>query len=160
MRKIFSAVGAVVVLALLGGAWMAVAEAQTAAERFGLGTFRYQNRNFVGVVMRYPVEPQQIGGVVVELAPAAKAANVTGIPNDLLSIIDQWSTVGPKIKQIVAQVGPTLDARRPAYAYDYKAVDARAPFVPRLAFYGFSNYRPLPGTPPPATTPSSSHSYS
>jgi len=88
MRKILSAVTALVVAGVLGVAWMAVAHAQT-AERFGLGTFRYQNRTFVGVVMRYPVEPQQIGGVVVELAPAAKAANVTGIPNDLLSIMDQ-----------------------------------------------------------------------
>ncbi len=76
MRKMLSAVGAVVVLALFGAAWMAVAEAQS-GERFGLGTFRYQNRNFVGVVMRYPTEPQQIGGVVVELAPAATAANQT-----------------------------------------------------------------------------------
>ena len=111
MRKILSAVsGYRSVLACVGAAWMAVAEAQTAAERFGLGMFTYQNRTFVGVVMRYPVAPQQIGGFVVELPAAAKAANVTGIPSDLLSIIDQWSTVGPKIKQIVAQVGPTLDA--------------------------------------------------
>src|SRR5687768_12813191 len=152
MRKIHLAVAALVVLGVLGTTWMAVAQAQT-GERFGLGTFTYQNRTFVGLVMRYPVEPQQIGGVVVELAPAAKAANVTGIPNDLLAIMDQWSTVGPRIKQIVAQVGPTLDARRPAYVYDYKAVDARAPFLPRVAFYGFSNYRPVPGTPPPATAP-------
>src|SRR5919106_3536975 len=98
MRKKLSSVMAIVVLGLC---WMAVAQAQTAGERFGLGTFTYQNRTFVGVVMRYPVEPQQIGGVVVELQPAAKAANVTGIPNDLLLIMDQWSTVGPKIKQIV-----------------------------------------------------------
>ena len=58
--------------------------------------------------------------------------------------------MGPKLKQIVAQVGPTLPAKRPAYVYDYKAVDALRPFVPRLAVYGFSNYRPAPGTPPPA----------
>ena len=58
--------------------------------------------------------------------------------------------MGPRIKQIVAQVGPTLDTGRPAYAYDYEAVDALAPFVPRMAFYGFGNYRPAPGTPPPA----------
>ena len=107
MRKSLSAVTASVMLGLLGGAWMAVAEAQTTGERFGLGTFRYQDRTFVGVVMRYPITPQQIGGVVVELPPAANAANVTGIPNDLLSIVDQWGTVGPKVKQIVAQVGPT-----------------------------------------------------
>ena len=150
MRKSLSAVTASVMLGLLGGAWMAVAEAQTTGERFGLGTFRYQDRTFVGVVMRYPITPQQIGGVVVELPPAANAANVTGIPNDLLSIVDQWGTVGPKVKQIVAQVGPTLDASRPAYVYDYTAVDALAPFVPRLAFYGFGNYRPPPGTPPRA----------
>jgi 2-keto-4-pentenoate hydratase/2-oxohepta-3-ene-1,7-dioic acid hydratase in catechol pathway len=153
MRKILSAVTALVVAGVLGAAWMAVAQAQSAAERFGLGTFTYQNRTFVGVVMRYPIAPQQIGGVVVELAAAAKAANLTGIPTDLLSIMDQWNTAGPKIKQIVAQVGPTIDTRRPAYVYDFKAVDARAPFIPRLAFYGFSNYRPVPGTPPPATAP-------
>ena len=34
--------------------------------------------------------------------------------------------------------------------YDYEAIDAIRPFVPRLAVYGFSNYRPAPGTPPPA----------
>ncbi|MBI4888421.1 MAG: fumarylacetoacetate hydrolase family protein [Acidobacteria bacterium] len=146
MQKILSAVTAVVLLAIAGAP---AAQAQT-AERFGLGMFAYQNRTFVGVVVRYPVEPQQIGGFVVELPAAAKAANVAGIPGDLLSIMDQWSTVGPKIKQIVAQVAPTTAARRPAYVYDYKAVDALRPFVPRLAFYGFSNYRPVPGTPPPA----------
>ena len=45
-------------------------------------------------------------------------------PGDLLSIMDQWNAVGPKIKQIVAQVGLTLEAKRPAYVYDFKAVDA------------------------------------
>ena len=117
MRKILSAVTALVVAGVLGVVWMAVAQAQTAAERFGLGTFKYQNRTFVGVVVRYPVAPQQIGGFVVELAAAAKAGNVTGIPNDLLSIMDQWSTVGPKVKQIVAQVAPAGNWRtrkRPA----------------------------------------------
>ena len=140
----------VVVLAVLGAAWMAVAQAQTAAERFGLGTFRYQNRN---VRRRGHALPGRAAADWRRSSwswpPAAKAANVTGIPNDLLSIMDQWSTVGPKIKQIVAQVGPTLDAKRPAYVYDFKAVDALAPFLPRVAFYGFSNYRPVPGTPPP-----------
>jgi 2-keto-4-pentenoate hydratase/2-oxohepta-3-ene-1,7-dioic acid hydratase in catechol pathway len=150
MRKILSALSGAVALAVMSAAMLAPTQAQTARERFGLGTFTYQNRTFVGLVMRYPVEPQQIGGVVVELQAAAKAANVTGIPNDLMAIIDQWSTVAPRVKQIVAQVGPLLDARRPAYVYDYKAVDARAPFVPRMAFYGFGNYRPAPGTPPPA----------
>ena len=148
MRKTLSAVTAALLLAILG-AWIAVAQAQTAAERFGLGTFAYENKTFVGVVMRYPAEPQQIGGVVVDLPAAAKAANVTGIPNDLMSIVEQWSTVAPKVKQVVARVAPTLDAKRPEYVHDFKAVDARAPFVPRMAFYGFSNYRPVPGTPPP-----------
>ena len=78
MRKILSAVTVSVALGLLGAAWVAVAEAQTTAERFGLGTFSHQNRTFVGVVMRYPTAPQEIGGVVVELPPAANAANVTG----------------------------------------------------------------------------------
>ena len=137
---------------LLTSASVPVAQAQT-SERFGLGMFAYQNRTFVGVVVRYPTEPQQIGGYVVELPAAARAANVTGVPGDLLSIMDQWSTVGPKIKQIVAKVSPTIAGNRPAYMYDYKAVDALRPFVPRLAFYGFSNYRPVPGTPPPAQAP-------
>ncbi len=149
MQKTLSAVTVTVLLAILG-AWIAVVQAQTAAERFGLGTFTYENKTFVGVVMRYPVAPQQIGGVVVDLPAAAKAANVTGIPNDLMSIVEQWSTVAPKVKQVVARVAPTLDANRPAYVHDFRAVDARAPFVPRMAFYGFSNYRPVPGTPPPA----------
>ena len=152
MRKTLSAVAAAALLAIVG-TWIAVAHAQTAGERFGLGTFAFENKTFVGVVMRYPVAPQQIGGVVVDLPAAARAANVTGIPTDLMSIVEQWSTVGPKVKQIVARVGPTLDANKPAYVHDFKAVDARAPFVPRMAFYGFSNYRPAPGTPPPATAP-------
>ena len=148
MRMVLSTVAAVALAALVGASIPTV-QAQT-GERFGLGMFAYQNRTFVGIVMRYPTEPQQIGGFVVELPAAAKAANVTGIPGDLLSIMDQWSSVGPKLKQIVAQGGPTLPAKRPAYVYDYKAVDALRPFVPRLAVYGFSNYRPAPGTPPPA----------
>ncbi|OFW04102.1 MAG: hypothetical protein A3I61_15605 [Acidobacteria bacterium RIFCSPLOWO2_02_FULL_68_18] len=148
MRKVLSALTVAVLLALAGASVPAL-QAQT-AERFGLGMFAYQNRTFLGVVIRHPLEPQQVGGFVVELPPAAKAANVTGIPGDLLSIMDQWSTVGPRIKQIVAQVGPMLPAKRPAYVHDYRAVDALRPFVPRLAFYGFSNYRPAPGTPPPA----------
>jgi 2-keto-4-pentenoate hydratase/2-oxohepta-3-ene-1,7-dioic acid hydratase in catechol pathway len=150
MRKILSALMVAVVLAVMGSAMMAPAQAQAGGEKFGLGTFTYQNRTFVGVVLRYPTEPQQIGGIVVELPAAAKAANQTGIPNDLMAVVEQWSTVGPKIKQIVAQVAPTLDTKRPAYAHDYKAVDAIRPFVPRMAFYGFGNYRPVPGTPPPA----------
>ena len=149
MRKVLLVVAAVVLLTSTG---VRVAEAQT-SERFGLGMFAYQNRTFVGVVVRYPTEPQQIGGFVVELPAAARAANITGIPGDLLSIMDQWSTVGPKIKQIVAKVTPTVTSNRPGYVYDYKAVDALRPFVPRLAFYGFSNYRPVPGTPPPAQAP-------
>ena len=133
MRKVLLVVTAVV---LLTSAGVRVAQAQT-SERFGLGMFSYQNRTFVGLVLRYPTEPQQIGGSVVELSPAARAANVTGIPGDLLSIMDQWNTVGPKIKQIVAKVTPALDSNRPGYVHDFKAVDALRPFVPRLAFYGF-----------------------
>ena len=102
MRKVLLVVAAVV---LLTSTVVRVAGAQT-SERFGLGMFAYQNRTFVGVVVRYPTEPQQIGGFVVELPAAARAANITGIPGDLLSIMDQWNTVGPKIKQIVAKVAP------------------------------------------------------
>src|SRR6185369_12593928 len=149
MRKVLLVVAAVVLLTSTG---VRVAEAQT-SERFGLGMFAYQNRTFVGIVVRHPTEPQQVGGFVVELPAAARAANVTGIPGDLLSIMDQWTAVGPKIKQIVAKVSPTTANNPPAYVHDYKAVDALRPFVPRLAFYGFSNYRPAPGTPPPAQAP-------
>src|SRR5436190_12148412 len=144
MRKTLLVMTAVM---LLTNAGAGVAQAQSSG-RFGLGMFSYQNRTFVGVVIGYPTEPQQIGGFVAELAPAARAANVTGLPGDLLSIMDQWNTVGPKIKQIVAKVSPTIASNRPAYVHDYKAMDALRPFVPRLAFYGFSNYRPAPGTPP------------
>ena len=99
--------------------------------------FAYQNNKFVGVVMRYPTEPQQIGGVVVELPAAAQAASQTGIPSDVMSIIEQWETAGPKIKQIVSRVGPMIDSNRPAYIHDYQTVDALAPLVPRLAMYAF-----------------------
>ena len=111
--------------------------------------FAYQNNKFMGVVMRYPTEPQQIGGVVVELPAAAQAASQTGIPSDVMSIIEQWETAGPKIKQIVSRVGPMIDSNRPAYIHDYQTVDALAPLVPRLAMYAFGNYRGVLGTPEP-----------
>ena len=111
--------------------------------------FKVQNRTFVGLAMRYPTEPQQIGGVVVELAAAAKAASQTGIPTDVMSIVEQWEKVGPGIKKIVAHVGPLSTSSRPAYVHDYKAVEALAPFVPRLATYGFGNYRAVLNTPEP-----------
>ena len=65
MRKILSAVVVAVVVAVIASATMAPAQAQAQGERFGLGTFTVQNRTFVGLVMRYPTEPQQIGGVVM-----------------------------------------------------------------------------------------------
>ena len=100
--------------------------------------------------MRYPTEPQQIGGVVVELAAAAKAASQSEMPADVMSIIEQWEKVGPGIKKIVAHVGPLLDKQpKPAYVHDYKAVKALPPFVPRLATYGFGNYRAVLNTPEP-----------
>jgi 2-keto-4-pentenoate hydratase/2-oxohepta-3-ene-1,7-dioic acid hydratase in catechol pathway len=142
MSKMISAFVVAAVLAVLFcSAVVDPAHAQTAGERFGIGKFRVQNRDFVGLAMRYPTEPQQIGGVVVELAAAAQAANQTGIPNDVMAIIQQWDTVGPKIKQIVAHVGPMIDSNRPAYIRDYTSVDVLAPLVPRLAAYGFGNYR-------------------
>ena len=139
-------IGAVVVFLSLTAA---TAPAQTSGERFGIGKFSYQNNTFVGLAMRYPTEPQQIGGVVVELPAAAQAAGETGIPNDVMAIIEQWAAVGPKIKQVVAHVGPMIDANRPAYVHDYTAVDALAPLVPRLAMYGFGNYRAVLNTPEP-----------
>ena len=139
MGKTISAFTVAIVLAVLCSA--TPAQAQATGERFGIGMFRVENRTFVGLAMRYPTEPQEIGGVVVELSAAAQAANQTGIPNDVMSIVEQWETVGPKIKQIVAHVGPMIDSNRPAYIRDYTAVDVLAPLVPRLALYGFGNYR-------------------
>src|SRR3972149_8267368 len=115
MGKTISAFIVAIVLAVMCAAPMVPARAQTAGERFGIGTFKVQNRPFVGLVMRYPTEPQEIGGVVVELSAAAQAANQTGIPNDMMSIVQQWATVGSKIKQVVAHVGPVVDNNRPAY---------------------------------------------
>jgi 2,4-didehydro-3-deoxy-L-rhamnonate hydrolase len=149
MRRTLSAVVFAVALALAYSSATGPTRAQAGSERFGLGMFRVQNRTFVGVVMRYPTEPQQIGGVVVEVPPAAKAAGQTGIPGDVMSIIEQWETVGPKVRQIVAHAGPLIDRGRPAYIHDYKAVDALAPLVPRLALYGFANYRNVLNTPEP-----------
>ena len=150
MRKTISAFIVAIVLAVMCAAISVPAQAQAAGERFGIGMFSYQGSTFAGLAMRYPTEPQEIGGVVVELAAAARTANQTGIPNDVMSIIEQWETVGPRIKQIVASVGPMIDNNRPAYIHDYTAVDVLAPLVPRMALYGFGNYRPAPGTPPPA----------
>ena len=62
------------------------AQAQTAGERFGIGMFSYQNSTFVGLAMRYPTEPQEIGGVVVEL-PAA--GDVKKLVETCIS--DSWS---------------------------------------------------------------------
>ena len=149
MSRPVSAFVVAIVLAVLCASMPVPARAQTKGERFGIGMFKVQNRTFVGLAMRYPTEPQQIGGVVVELAAAAKAANQTGIPADVMSIVQQWENVGPGIKKIVAHVGPLIDKNRPAYVHDYKAVDALPPFVPRLATYGFGNYRAVLNTPEP-----------
>ncbi len=148
MSRPISAFVVAAIVAVLG-AIPVPARAQTTGERFGIGMFKVQNRTFVGLAMRYPTEPQQIGGVVVELPAAAQAANQTGIPGDVMLIVQQWDVVGPKIKQIVAHVGPMIDKSRPAYVHDFKAVDALAPFVPRLAAYGFGNYRAVLNTPEP-----------
>src|SRR3990170_8693217 len=129
MKTTISAISLAIFLAVMCSATMVPAQAQTAGERFGIGTFKVQNRTFVGLVMRYPTEPQEIGGVVVELSAAAQAANQTGIPNDVMSIVQQWATVGSKIKQVVAHVGPMIDNNRPPYVHDFKTVDALAPFV-------------------------------
>jgi 2-keto-4-pentenoate hydratase/2-oxohepta-3-ene-1,7-dioic acid hydratase in catechol pathway len=149
MPKRLSAAIVAVVCALVGSSIAVRVQAQAGGERFGIGMFKVQDRTFVGLAMRYPTEPQQIGGVVVELAAAAKAAGQTGIPADVMSIIQEWASVGPKVKQVVASVGPMIDRNRPAYVHDYKAVDALAPFVPRLAAYGFGNYRAVLNTPEP-----------
>jgi 2-keto-4-pentenoate hydratase/2-oxohepta-3-ene-1,7-dioic acid hydratase in catechol pathway len=158
MRRASLILSTAVVLALAGTTMRQPLQAQSANERFGLGTFKFEDRTFVGIVLRHPLEPQQSGGYVVELPAAAKAAKVNGIPSDLMSIVEQWSTVEPKVKQIVAQVGPKIGEKQPSYVHDYKSVRARAPFVPRLAFYGFSNYPNVlgaaEGKEPPKPAPS------
>lgn len=121
---------------------ISVATAQPAGERFGIGLFTHQNRTFVGLVMRFPTEPQAVGGVIVDLAAAASAASQTVPTSDVLTIMDQWeSGVNDRVRQIVAQVGQALDDdRRPDYVVDYTTVDVERPFVPRLALAGYSNY--------------------
>ena len=153
MRKTMSAFIVAIVLAVMCSAITVPAQAQAAGERFGIGMFSYQDSTFVGLAMRYPTELQEIGGVVVELAAATEAANQTGIPNDVLSIIEQWEIVGPRIKQVVAHVGPMIDNNRPAYIHDYTAVDVLAPLVPRMALYGFGNFRAVLNTPDPVDRP-------
>ena len=71
MKNVLSAVA---IAALFAAAMVSTASAQTDGERFGIGVFTYQNRTFVGLVMRYPTEPQAEGGVVVDLAAGARAA--------------------------------------------------------------------------------------
>jgi 2-keto-4-pentenoate hydratase/2-oxohepta-3-ene-1,7-dioic acid hydratase in catechol pathway len=158
MGKTRSAFVSAIVLAGMCASATASAQSLTPStgERYGFGTFKHQGRTFAGLVMRFPVEPQQIGGVVVELAPAARAAGQTGVPTDVMSIIEQWEKVGPQLKKIVAHVGPLIDRSRPAYVHDYKAVDVLAPMVPRLALYGFGNYRPDPNRPNAPANPSAS----
>lgn len=81
MRKSLSAFMVTIVLALMCSTTAVPTQAQTAGERFGIGKFSHQNNTFVGLVMRYPTEPQENGGVVAELPAAAQAANQTGLPN-------------------------------------------------------------------------------
>ena len=87
MKKVFSAVA---MAAVCAAAMVSTASAQTAGERFGIGMFTYENLTFVGLVMRYPTEPQAEGGVVVDLAAAATAAGQTVPTSDVLTIMDQW----------------------------------------------------------------------
>ena len=136
MRSIVSAG----VIAIVCAAAMLSAQAPR-GEPFGIGTFRYQGRTFVGLVLRAPTEPLQPGGFVVDLAAAAKAANQAPVPTDLLAIIEQYdSGVGNRLRAIARDVAGRLDANRPAYVYDYKAVDALMPFKPSTALYGRANY--------------------
>ena len=80
MRMVLSTVAAVALAALVGASIPTV-QAQT-GERFGLGMFAYQNRTFVGIVMRYPTEPQQIGDSeptrIDEVAAAMRAISTSG----------------------------------------------------------------------------------
>ena len=153
MSKFLLAFMFTLVLAVMCSTTAVSAPAQTAGERFGIGMFSHQGSTFVGLAMRYPTEPQEIGGVVVELPAAAQATNQTEIPGDVMSIIEQWETVGPKLKQIVAHIGPMIDSDRPAYIHDYTAVDVLAPLVPRLALFGFGNYRRVLNEPDPVDQP-------
>ena len=139
MKKLLWCSAAATVCAV---AVISTASAQTAGERFGIGMFTYQNRTFVGIVMRYPTEPQAVGGVVVDLEVAASVAGQAVPTSDVLTIMDQWeSGVDGRVHQIVAEVGQLLDhSSRPDYVYDYNAVDVERPFVPRMALAGYSNY--------------------
>ena len=141
MKNMLSTITMVAVCAA-SAAMVSQASAQSAGERFGIGVFTYENRTFVGLVMRYPTEVQAVGGVVVDLAVAASAVGQTVPTSDVLTIMDQWETgVNERVKQIVAEVGQLLDNNnRPDYVYDYNAMDVERPFLPRLALAGYSNY--------------------
>ena len=149
MGKTRSAFVGAIVLAGMCASATASAQSLTPStgERYGFGMFKHQGRTFAGLVMRFPVEPQQIGGVVVELAPAARAAGQTGVPTDVMAIIEQWEKVGPQLKKIVAHVGPLIDKSRPAYVHDYKAMDVLRPWCRGWPSTGSATTGPTPTGP-------------
>ena len=74
MRRIFVAIAA----AIIGAAGVASVQAQGAAERFGLGTFRIQGRAVTGLVLR--------DAFVIDLA-AAMATKIRLIPHSPLFVV-------------------------------------------------------------------------
>ena len=148
MRRTISAFSVAIVLAVMCLATAVPAQAQTAGERFGIGCSVTRTARLW--VWPCAILPSHRRLAVCGGAPAAaQAANQTGIPGDVMSIIEQWDAVGPKIKQIAAHVGPLIDTSRPPYVHDYQAVDVLAPLVPRLALFGFGNYRRVLNEPDP-----------
>src|ERR1019366_8030744 len=72
--------------------------AQAAGQPFKFGTFQYQGRSFGALVLR--------DVYVVDIAAAAKADKQT-VPSDLLTIIEQWDSVGDRFKTIARiETGP------------------------------------------------------
>lgn len=119
----------------------ATLSAQSKPERFGIGTFTYQGRTFAGLVLRVPNEVFGKPGFVADLGPAAAAAKQSGIPNNVLGIIDEWNDgVEAKVNAVAMYLQTRLDKDRPPYVYSYSAVIVDRPFMPVESIYAFSNY--------------------
>ena len=93
--------------------------AQAAGEPFKFGTFKHEGRTFGALVLR--------DTYVVDIAAAAKADKQT-VPSDLLTIIEQWDSVGDRFKAMARMETALLDGKRPAYVYEMKSVQTLIPF--------------------------------
>jgi 2-keto-4-pentenoate hydratase/2-oxohepta-3-ene-1,7-dioic acid hydratase in catechol pathway len=105
--------------------------AQAAGQPFKFGTFQYQGRSFGALVLR--------DVYVVDIAAAAKADKQT-VPSDLLTIIEQWDSVGDRFKTIARIETGRLDGKRPAYVYDLKSVKTLIPFQPPVFLNAAGNF--------------------